>query len=244
MFHIIFPAFSQYEVLASVYTNIPYIAAVIFFSIIHRGNKFNTLFIGLALWGISLLMFSHFTPSIVLFFLLTSMMLFASGIFDLFWWRIFTTSFDYVKNPATMFGTILSVNVVGSLTGGVLSQYLIQSGLTPAAITQFGLLTIMLSMVLIVPLNKRISPFIMDNEFLEKRHWNRIEDTDMAVSEKLSSREIEVYRLLLTGIGDKEIASILNISLNTVKSHNRKVYSKLEVKNRIELKQHYSINTN
>lgn len=244
MFHIIFPVFSQYKVLASLYTNIPYIAAVIFFSIIHKGNKFNTLFVGLALWGISLLMFSHFTPSVLLFFLLTSTMLFASGIFDLFWWRIFTTSFDYVKNPATMFGLILSVNVLGSLAGGVLSQSLIQSGLAPTTITQLGLVTIMLSMVLIVPLNKRISPFLPDNEFLEKLHWNRIEDTDMAVIEKLSSREIEVYRLLLTGVRDKEIGNILNISLNTVKSHNRKIYSKLEVKNRIELRKHFSINMN
>lgn len=143
-----------------------------------------------------------------------------------------------------MFGLILSVNVLGSLAGGVLSQSLIQSGLAPTTITQLGLVTIMLSMVLIVPLNKRISPFLSDNEFLEKLHWNRIEDTDMAVIEKLSSREIEVYRLLLTGVRDKEIGNILNISLNTVKSHNRKIYSKLEVKNRIELRKHFSINMN
>jgi len=243
MFHVIFPAFSEYIDHSILYTNIPYVAAIIYFSIFYRRNKFNALFVGLALWGISLLVFSHFSPSVLFYIFLTSTMLFASGIFDLFWWTIFTTSFDYVKNPSTMFGSILSVNVFGSLTGGVLSKYMIGEGLTPFVITQLGLLTIMVCMVLIVPLSKRISPFLSDSDFFAKQRWNDEDDIDAMVSERLSSREAEVYQLLLTGISDKEIGSHLNISLNTVKSHNRKIYSKLDVRNRIELKKHYKMQT-
>jgi len=99
----------------------------------------------------------------------------------------------------------------------------------------------MVSMVLIVPLNRKLSPLLESNEFFESPHWNRIEDTEAAVRTKLSARELEVFEQLRTGSPDKEISSLLNISLNTVKSHNRKIYNKLEVKNRTELKRYFNV---
>ena len=50
----------------------------------------------------------------------------------------------------------------------------------------------------------------------------------------LSKREWEVYELLIVGHTDKEIADKLFISLNTVKTHIKKIYQKLDVRNRME----------
>ncbi|MBT3510303.1 MAG: hypothetical protein HN472_12270 [Nitrospina sp.] len=57
----------------------------------------------------------------------------------------------------------------------------------------------------------------------------------MKWSEKLSPREIEVCGVLAVGNTDREISQILGISLYTVKTHLRNIYSKTEIKNRTSL---------
>jgi LuxR family maltose regulon positive regulatory protein len=52
--------------------------------------------------------------------------------------------------------------------------------------------------------------------------------------EPLSDRELEVLRLLVAGQSYDEIAQALVISLNTVKTHVKNVYGKLEASNRKE----------
>ena len=51
----------------------------------------------------------------------------------------------------------------------------------------------------------------------------------------ISSREKDIVRLMLEGIGNKEIGERLFISLNTVKTHNRNIFKKMDVKSRFEL---------
>lgn len=53
-------------------------------------------------------------------------------------------------------------------------------------------------------------------------------------SEVLSSREIEVLKALTEGLSNKEISEKLYISISTVKTHIINIYSKLQVKNRVE----------
>ncbi len=50
----------------------------------------------------------------------------------------------------------------------------------------------------------------------------------------ISGRELEVLELLAAGRSNKEIASRLEVSPNTVKTHVAKLYGKLEVKRRTE----------
>ncbi len=52
--------------------------------------------------------------------------------------------------------------------------------------------------------------------------------------EQLSKREVEVLSCLAVGMSDKEISEKLFISLTTVRTHCRRIYSKLLVKNRLE----------
>jgi LuxR family maltose regulon positive regulatory protein len=50
--------------------------------------------------------------------------------------------------------------------------------------------------------------------------------------EPLSEREIEVLRLLTTSLSSTEIAQELVISVNTVRSHVKSIYAKLDVHSR------------
>lgn len=49
----------------------------------------------------------------------------------------------------------------------------------------------------------------------------------------LSRREHDVLRMLSTGLSNKEIADSLVVSPNTVKTHIRHIYDKLDAHNRI-----------
>jgi LuxR family maltose regulon positive regulatory protein len=50
--------------------------------------------------------------------------------------------------------------------------------------------------------------------------------------EPLSERELEVLRLLATGLNGPEIARELVVSLNTMRTHTKNIYSKLGVNDR------------
>lgn len=73
------------------------------------------------------------------------------------------------------------------------------------------------------------------NEIKELNSANEVNSIDSEIISCLSSREMEVFNLLLDAVDRKEIAEKLFVSESTVKKHIASIYSKLDVKNRIEL---------
>lgn len=51
---------------------------------------------------------------------------------------------------------------------------------------------------------------------------------------KLTEREVQVLKLLMLGYSNTQIASILNITLHTVKAHIQAILYKFKVKNRVQ----------
>jgi LuxR family maltose regulon positive regulatory protein len=54
------------------------------------------------------------------------------------------------------------------------------------------------------------------------------------LSEPLSERELEVLRLVATGMSNAEISRTLFVALSTVKKHINNIYRKLDVRNRTQ----------
>ena len=53
-------------------------------------------------------------------------------------------------------------------------------------------------------------------------------------NELLSQRELDVLRLIAEGLSNQEICERLFLALDTVKGHNRRIFSKLQVQRRTE----------
>jgi DNA-binding CsgD family transcriptional regulator len=53
--------------------------------------------------------------------------------------------------------------------------------------------------------------------------------------ESLSARELEVAQAVASGLSNKEVASVLGISVRTVENHLRSIFAKLKIKSRIRL---------
>jgi LuxR family maltose regulon positive regulatory protein len=56
----------------------------------------------------------------------------------------------------------------------------------------------------------------------------------LSLAEPLSQRELEVLHLISQGLSNREISERLFLALDTVKGHNQKIFSKLQVQRRTE----------
>ena len=63
---------------------------------------------------------------------------------------------------------------------------------------------------------------------------SKIENPETKMFEPLSQRELEVLQLVAQGLSNNEIGERLFLALDTVKGHNRNIYSKLQVQRRTE----------
>ncbi|GFZ74446.1 helix-turn-helix transcriptional regulator [Pseudomonas amygdali pv. eriobotryae] len=74
-----------------------------------------------------------------------------------------------------------------------------------------------------------------DTEEKESSRPQQWQDKIIELAPQLTSREIEVLKLALSGFSNSEIAGKLSVSPETVKVHRRNFYSKLNIKSQSEL---------
>lgn len=70
------------------------------------------------------------------------------------------------------------------------------------------------------------------SEMINSQKTNQAEKTDF-IFDVLTTKEKEIAKLLKEGYTNNKISQELNISINTVKTHIKKVYEKLNVKDRL-----------
>jgi len=78
-----------------------------------------------------------------------------------------------------------------------------------------------------------ISPSMAVKLIDEFKHMSRPE-RDNSPGHRLTERELEVLRLVATGLNNREVAKQLFISENTVKNHVRNILEKLQLHSRME----------
>jgi LuxR family transcriptional regulator, maltose regulon positive regulatory protein len=79
---------------------------------------------------------------------------------------------------------------------------------------------------------KLLAAFPVDDP--EQLHPTQTQSREFQWIEPLSDRELEVLRLVAEGLTRQEIATKLVLSLNTIKTHTRNIYSKLGVNNQMQ----------
>lgn len=62
---------------------------------------------------------------------------------------------------------------------------------------------------------------------------NQEEQSQFKMHPPLTVREIEVLKYLAEGYSNKEISSLMFVSSNTVKTHIKNIYSKLQINRRV-----------
>lgn len=80
----------------------------------------------------------------------------------------------------------------------------------------------------------RTAPRRYIKKLLSAFHLSRFIIEDEEMIERLSDRELEVLRFIEAGLSNRKIAEELYISLSTVKTHLRNIYSKLDVNSRTQ----------
>ncbi|MEQ1553732.1 MAG: LuxR C-terminal-related transcriptional regulator, partial [Ferruginibacter sp.] len=64
---------------------------------------------------------------------------------------------------------------------------------------------------------------------------NQKEEQKISLPEnELTLRELEIFKLLITGKSNSEIAKDVFLSVNTIKYHTKNIYEKLNIKNKLE----------
>ena len=174
------------------------------------------------------------------YLMVDTLMLGACGIFDLFWWSILGEMLDYTDNPAKVFGSGLSANVVGVLCGGVLGMAVTSIGLPSAEVTVIALTVVCVTLVMLPPLNHQLVLLLKSHVYLNVYdNMSQSQQTDIIRQIKtlapLTVREQEVLQLILSGKSNGDIAEALFISESTVKTHARNIFSKYDVSSRAEL---------
>ncbi|WP_316736175.1 response regulator transcription factor [Pedobacter aquatilis] len=80
----------------------------------------------------------------------------------------------------------------------------------------------------------KIQTVIIEKESIVEKNFNFTINQKAIEVFNLSKRELEVLNLMAEGLSNQEIADKLFVSLNTIKTHNSKLFEKMEVKRRTQ----------
>ncbi len=240
MYQVINPAFEHLKWLVSWYWAIPYIIAIYIMKNLPKKINHNyMLYVAIAMIGFSFLAFMALGRSAGSYLIVNTLMLGACGVYDLFWWSILGEMLDYHDNPAKIFGMGLSANVLGIFIGSLIGN--IGDDINARYRTTIIAFVVVFVTLMILPiLHKYLLNLLRNHAFLST--FYKMEEVKQNKNirflielGKLTQRESQIAELLLKGRTYKMIAEELYLSENTVKTHVKNIYSKLQVKSKVEL---------
>jgi DNA-binding CsgD family transcriptional regulator len=241
MYQVMNPAFAHHEWLVSWYWAVPYIVALfIMKNLPGKTNRPYILYVAISMIGFAFIAFMTFDRSALSYLVVNTLMLGACGVYDLFWWSILGEMLDLDKNPAKILGAGLSANVLGVLLGGLIGNAVAAPGMSSLNTSALALVVVCISLVILPPLHKHLSAILKNHAFLTV--WSEMTPVEhdktvggFILIGHLTERESEIAGLLLKGNTYKMIAGELYLSENTIKTHVKNIYSKFNIKSRMEL---------
>ena len=241
MYQVINPAFAQHVWLVSWYWAVPYIIALyIIKNLPRKTNRTYLLYVAIAMIGLAFVAFMTFDRSAPSYLVVNTLMMGSCGIFDLFWWSILGEMLDLDKNPAKILGVGLSANVLGVLLGGFIGNAISTVSTRNHIPSVLALVVVFFILIIFPLLHKQLFILLKNHAFLTVLSEVSATEQNKAINKfatigQLTERESEIAMLLLKGRTYKMIADELYLSQNTVKTHIKNIYSKFNIKSKMEL---------
>ena len=240
MYSIIFPSFVVFAQISRIYRLIPYLAVLFTVRMVRREwNKIDLFYISIVLLGLGFLSYIVFRASLTGYILTETFVLSGLALLDLGLWTLSADIAEVYGYIAGVFGATLTSNVVALHIGGLLGMKLVETADPYVKTSLIAFFIIFMTMAIIPGLGWQINRSLLSRkkELLDsvKATTLIIQELNRLSSEYLTPRETEIVGLIIEGCGNKEIASVLQISDNTVKAHVKNINRKIGVVNKNEL---------
>ena len=229
------PQFFYLGWLQDAYVYIPYIiTAFIILKLRNRYDRSFLMYITISMILAGFILYIVLDYSVPSYLIIYTLMMSAWAIVDVFWWTILIAMLDMNKDSAKILGAGFSATMIGAFIGRTISQA--WEGFLNSNLSIVAMAVICLTLIVLPLLHKYLS--LMVNR---KERNMPLYNLDGFIEElpkgfdTLSEREKQVALLLIGGRTYKQISDELIISINTVKTHIKNIYSILGIKNKSQL---------
>ncbi len=220
------------SIFSSWYSLLPYAGAALIMRRLKSADDRSTmLYVAVGMIGLGFILFLSLDYSVSSYLIVNTIMMAAWAISDVFWWSILVEMLEMIKNHAAILSVGFSAVMIGVLLGKITANAELANANT--SLSTVAMAVICITLIILPVLHKLLSKMIKKNAVISIADVNMLSFPDSA--EALTEREKEVATLLLKGRTYKLIAAELYLSENTVKTHVKNIYSKLNIKTKSEL---------
>jgi DNA-binding NarL/FixJ family response regulator len=147
---------------------------------------------------------------------------------------------DLTRYPIRILGGGLTFNTLGLLAGSGIGNFISIMRYDSVYLSAIALGVVFLVLILMPPLLKQLTEVLKNHINLDQFSKLPVEEQTNVIKktmmiDHLTERESEIADLLMRGRTYKMISTELFLSENTVKTHIKNIYSKLQVRNKTEL---------
>ncbi len=225
----VYPQLLSYKILERYYNVLPFLITVPFAGLITdlKGRKL-LLYIGLTLLGFSFIFFT-LKESVLTYFLTQTTLQSGWAFIDVYVWVVAADLAKERKRPEIhVYGiaALLIGTTVGSATAIMLRTPKMTYSFYYDFLTYLPLFSVFI-----------FSYLLPETLSTKERDFNKFIN-NISHLQKLTVRELEIVELIYKDLDNKEIASTLFISNNTLKTHMRNINRKLDITNKKEIKKY------
>ena len=237
MYQVMYPTLIKYDHISVFMRPLPYIIVLlIMWRFGDRVQRQLPVYMGVSFMGLAFVAFSLLYNTLPGFFIVEILTGSSFAFLDLFFFTILGDISVINRAPYRTFGFGTAATVSALFVGGLLGEKLMIIGETFHLLTaMFALSAILLTLLVIPWIFNRIEILYSSfNDFANPETTLDLLKNNFDIT-VLTAREMETIEHLLQGRTNKEMAEILYVSENTIKTHIKNIYFKLHINSRKEL---------
>lgn len=238
MYKVMIPTLTPLGPIYDYYRYIPYILALVLVWLLAKKLQLSFMaYMGVSLLGLAFVSFALLNHAPSRFFMTEMIIQWAFALLDLFCWVLLAQISAFYGYPSRIFGFGLGAMLAGIFTGDLIGGRLLLLDDSYRLVTALFAAAAIFLVIQIMPwLNVRVLN-ALKTEPPGRAQSDPLNGIILKIppGRELTYREIEIMKLLLEGISNREIAGRLFISENTLKTHLKHIYQKAGVTRKREL---------